>query len=164
MKFRLFAFYAFAAFSSLLCMTSANAHEKRTIGGTLHVAVGWRNEPAFTDTVNAFDFIVTDPVAVNPILLSVDLLYLRSASPNADIISRTRLTGALIKDFTNPNRFNIWMKPSREGAYGFHIKGVVNGVNVNEIFICGAGTKDPTGQFNCVDDPQIVPQHRRNEW
>jgi hypothetical protein len=162
MKLRLSALLALSALSSLLTVAPASAHEPRAIGGgALHVAVGWRNEPAFTDTVNALDFIVTDNVAVTSIQLAVDLLYFKGDS-TTDVQATVPLTDALRRDFSNPNRFNIWMRPTRAGVYGFNVKGAVNGVMVNEVFVCGAGTRDAGGHaFNCVSEPQDVP-HGKN--
>lgn len=146
----------------LMTAGKALAHEPRAIaGGGLNVAVGWRTEPAFSRSINAFDFIVSDPVDVDDPQLTINALYLDQDAPDAQVIKSTVLAGALRRDRTNPNRFNIYFMPSRSGAYGFHIEGMVNGMMVDEVFICGGGTQSPDGRFfGCIEDPQRFPAGR----
>ncbi|MDD2768941.1 MAG: hypothetical protein PHT19_09410 [Methylococcus sp.] len=43
------------------------------------------------------------------------------------------------------------------GAYGFHIMAMINNEMYDEIFVCGAGTTNPTGDaFSCVGAPQKI--------
>lgn len=143
----------------LTLIGAAKAHEPRLVAdGALNVAVGWRTEPAFSDTVNAFDFIVTDAIEVDDPDLLVKVLYLKEDSQDAKVIKSSVLEGELARDRTNPNRFNIWFLPTKPGAYGFHIKGMVNGMMIDEVFICRGGSKHPDGRsFGCIDEPQKFP-------
>ncbi len=142
------------------------AHEPRTIaGGGLNVAVGWKVEPAFSKTINAFDFIVTDDIEVADPEITVKVLYLKEDAPDANVLMSSELEGNLQRDRTNPNRFNIWFLPTKAGAYGFHIKGMVNGMMVNEVFICGGGTQNTEGRaFGCIEDPQKFPGGKKTKY
>lgn len=152
-------------FSSVLISTllfyvaPVQAHEPRLIGGgALNVVTGWRTEPAFENVINAFDFIVTDEIEITGIELEVYALYLDDDKPDANVIKSTQLSDELRRDFTNPNRFNKFLLPSKAGAYGFHIIGMINGVFVDEIFICRGGTQNPDGRsFGCIEEPQRFP-------
>lgn len=165
MKKTAVALTAVGALASILCAPIASAHEPRALyKSSYHVAVGWRDEPAFANEPNAFDFIVTDAVSVTSIQLKVDVLQYKDGTDPASpkLISTTPMTGELVRDYTNPNRFNIWALPKLSGIYGFHITGSLNGVAVDETFICGAGTKVPGKSFGCVADPQVILRGNAN--
>ncbi|MGD8886089.1 MAG: hypothetical protein PVF34_10725 [Gammaproteobacteria bacterium] len=148
------------------CLVSVDAlaHEPRAVaGGGLNVAVGWRTEPAFANMVNAFDFIVTDDIEVDDPGLTVTVLYLEEDAPDADIRKSSVLEGELARDRSNPNRFNIWFLPTKAGAYGFHIEGMVNGMMVDEVFICRGGSQNPDGRsFGCIESPQKFPGGKKH--
>lgn len=143
---------------SLICQT-AMAHEPRSIsGGAYNVAVGWRSEPAYERVVNAFDFIIKDNVSIDTIQLDVKILYLKKDAIDAKVLEKETLKGELRRDRTNPNRFNIALLPTEPGAYGFHLKGMINGISVDELFVCRGGTQDPGGHsFGCVIELQNFP-------
>ena len=140
-------------------ITPAQAHEPRLVaGGALNIVVGWRTEPAFEKNTNAFDFIVTDEIDVTDIELDVYVMYLDEDAPDAKVIKAVKLTDELRRDRTNPNRFNKYLLPSKAGAYGFHVMGMVNGNAIDEIFICRGGTKNTEGRsFGCIEKPQRFP-------
>ena len=144
---------------SLLFGSTAIAHESRTISdGAFNVVVGWDSEPAFAKSVNAFEIIFTDDIVIDDIDLDVSALYLKDDVMDPQVIFSAELTGDLRQSFSNPGQFNIWFLPTKAGAYGFHIKGMVNGTMVDEIFICRGGSQDPDGSsFACVDAPQKFP-------
>ena len=153
------AWMGLAVVSQLTLTNVAVAHEPRTVAdGALNIVVGWRVEPAFSKTANAFDFIVTDAIEVDDPELMVSVLYLEEDAPDAKIIKSSMLEGELNRDRSNPNRFNIWMLPTKAGAYGFHVKGMVNGMMIDEVFICRGGTQNADGRsFGCIEDPQKFP-------
>ena len=156
---KLISFFALSVFSLLFYIAPAQAHEPRLIaGGALNVVAGWRTEPAFEKAINAFDFIVTDPIDVTDIELKVMVLYLKDDAADAKVISSTKLTDELRRDRSNPNRFNKYFLPTKAGAYGFHIMGMVNGNAIDEIFICRGGTQNADGRsFGCIEKPQSFP-------
>lgn len=147
----------------LLIVPGSFAHEPRTIAdGGLNVAVGWRTEPAFDHTVNAFDLIINSETEVPDPDIMVKALYLKKDSQDAKVIASARLKGDLRRDRTNPNRFNISFRPTRSGAYGFHIKGMIAGLMVDEVFICRGGTQNTDGRaFGCVEKAQDFPKGKK---
>ena len=155
----LFSFFSVSMFSFMFYFAPVQAHEPRLIaGGALNVVVGWKTEPAFEKVINAFDFTVADPIDITDIELEVTALYLDDDASDAKVIKSTKLTDELRRDRSNPNHFNKYFLPSKAGAYGFHIMGMVNGIAVDEIFICGGGTQNADGRsFGCIDKPQSFP-------
>ena len=151
--------------TQLLIQGKANAHEPRTVAdGALNIVVGWRVEPAFDKFMNAMDFIVTDPIDVDDPQLDVKILYLADDAPDAKIIKSASLEGDLRRDRSNPNRFNIDVLPTKAGAYGFHIMGMVNGMMINEVFICRGGSLNPDGRsFGCIEKPQKFPGGKKSK-
>jgi len=158
------AFVGLMVSTQLLLINSALAHEPRTVAdGALNIVAGWRVEPAFSNTVNAFDFIVADAIEVDDPDLMVTVLYLKNDAPDAKVIKSAVLEGDLRRDRTNPNRFNISLLPTKAGAYGFHIKGMVNGMLIDEVFICRGGTQNANGRsFGCIEDPQKFPGGKKS--
>lgn len=142
-------------------MTSLHAHETREgVSNTYNLTVGHRSEPVFAREPTRFDFIVRDlegnPYEPVEIDLSVKVLYLKEDAFDAKILKARELTGELRRDRTTPNRFNIWYKPTRAGAYGFYIKGTIDGVAFRERFVCGDGALADSG-FGCITNIQKFP-------
>lgn len=150
------------------------AHEPReNVSGVFTLVVGQRVEPAYAGEPNAFDLFVRNPdgsdTDVQEIELEVRALYLQEDQFDAPILASARLEGDLRRDRSTPNRFNINYLPSRTGAYGFHISGTINGVAVEERFVCRGGSQNPNGSsFGCVDALQRFPGKYRprayNAW
>ena len=161
----------------------ALAHEGRVFpggSGKYLVFTGFRNEPAFEDEANALDFFVlfdidgdgectqpdcSDWVSVDvsqgdTVNIEVRVLYLEEDAFNANVITSTKLQGALEQDFSDPSRYNIYFKPNVDGAYGFRIKGDIQhqGAPLLHLdgnagkFVCEGGSQDPEEAFNCVQD------------
>jgi hypothetical protein len=65
-------------------------------------------------------------------------------------------------------RYNTSFKPTADGAYAFRVTGTVQDVTgggqpvqIDETFVCGAGTRDARGRsFGCVEDPQAFPAYK----
>lgn len=144
---------------------SAAAHEGRSVaGGALQIEVGWRTEPAIEDVLNNFDLFVErddgTPVSVRAgaeIDLSIEVLFLRRDTPSSPILAHETLEGELKQDFVNPSRYNIPFIPTKDGAYGFHLTGTIEGHPIDEVFICGGGSQSDDEAFDCVDDAQSFP-------
>jgi len=148
-----------SVFIMVFSMGTVFAHEPRLIGGgALNVVVGWQSEPTYVNVMNAFDFRVTDDISIDSIDLSVRALYLKKDAIDAKIKESAILTGTLRRNRSNPNRFNISFLPKKVGAYGFHIVGLINGISVDEVFVCRGGTKNLSGRsFGCVENLQKFP-------
>jgi hypothetical protein len=151
--------------AQLLFTNAVLAHEPRAAaGGAVNIAVGWRSEPALVDQLNQFDFIVTDDIEVTDLDLSVTIMYLKEDAQDAKVLSSSVLTGALTPDRDNPNRFNIYVLPTKVGAYGFHIEGMLNGIMIDEVFICRGGTQNTDGRsFGCIEEVQKFPTHHKSK-
>ena len=154
----------------LLSSTAAVAHEPRVVNDAMRITVGWRVEPALVNQLNRFDMILADfdgnPRPASDLDLRVSILYLKEDAADAKIISKARLSGELRPDRDSPHRYNITVLPTKVGAYGFHIKGMIDGVMVDEVFICRGGSQNPDGRsFGCVEDVQTFPSKgkRKND-
>lgn len=155
------------AFSLITFSASTFAHEPRPgVGGAYTITVGNRVEPAFSNEPNALDFIVSNldgtAAEVTNIELNVTVLYLAEETFDAEVLYSAPLTGELSRDRTNTHRFNIPYMPTKVGTYGFQIKGIVDGVEINETFVCGEGTQNPEGSsFGCVTEIQKFPKAKQ---
>jgi hypothetical protein len=164
----IFTLVGFTLLTGTFFNASVSAHEPRLIGdGALNVVVGWDVEPAFSGTLNAFELIVTDDIEVAEIDLTVNVLYLKEDAPDAKVRMSAELEAELRRNRSNPNQFNISVLPTKPGAYGFHFSGMINGIMVDEVFVCGGGTQNADGRsFGCIEKPQKFPsgkKHKRDD-
>ena len=153
----------------LVSVPSAWAHEHRilTIGSQqVEFVVGWVNEPAYVDEVNAVDFWAH---------------YINSTCPQGSVdtacpvygldqsLQVQVMTGGQSQVLTfSPNlsndvpplfygEYTASLMPTVPGSISFRLFGNVNSTPVNETFTCGATT------FECVDPaaeiqfPQQIP-------
>lgn len=174
----------------ILSLTSmaVHAHEMRYPNHEhlfmLHV--GFKNEPAFSSEINGIDLNVsfhddannpehTVPVNMRDVsgdgvtLNSAELLYLSQDAADAKVQHRTTLdASALSQVYGTDNKYVLYFRPSKAGAYGFHLVGTLShqGItrNFDETFICGNGSQDrdaSTGaiksKFGCVSDAVSFP-------
>ena len=158
----------------LVCVGAVvlEAHENRAVGGYT-VTVGFRVEPAFEDVVNAVDIFLnctSDGKAVSVrdgdvVDLSVEVQLRDEDGFDAPILATALLDEKPRQDFSAGNRYNAWLKPTHNGAYGFRIIGVISDASdpqageqaIDETYVCGNGTQSATSRFNCVQDPQTFP-------
>ncbi len=148
---------------STLAICSASAHESRAVGeGEYMMVVGLKNEPAFEDIPNALDVFLYynsgEYEAVNAeegddVNLTIEALVLKKGR----VKRRVELNDGLAQDWEDPSHYTTWFKPTADGAYGFHIYGEINGVEIDEEFVCGDGSQDAESSFDCIVDPQTVP-------
>lgn len=148
----------------------ANAHEPRAgvAGGAYNIVVGHRGEPPFAEEPNRFDLFMNDPegnplnIPLEEMNIEVYVLLLRTDAIDARVRRSAKLRRELTQDRESPNRYNIWYKPTRAGAYGFHIVGDIQGNPIDEIFVCGGGSQNPDGRsFSCIERIQEFPRRRR---
>jgi hypothetical protein len=166
MKVKLLA-SAFLLSLPLISISSVNAHEPRLgVSGVFNLTVGQRVEPAYSDEPNQFDLIVNNldgtAATVTDITLNVNVIFLKEDTFDAKVLHRALLTDKIVRDRTTPNRFNIPYMPSKPGAYGFEIEGTINGVQINEKFVCENGTQNPGKSFGCVTQIQTFPQKNKH--
>ncbi|NOZ52614.1 MAG: hypothetical protein GXP08_05635 [Gammaproteobacteria bacterium] len=142
-------------------ITPLYAHETREgVSDAYNLTVGHRSEPVFAREPAQFDLIIRDldgnPYEPSEVDLSVKVLYLKEDAFDAKVLKAKKLRGDLQRDRSSPNRFNIWYMPTRAGAYGFRIKGTIDGVVIKERFVCGGGSLADSG-FGCVTNIQKFP-------
>ncbi len=146
----------------LTTVTSLQAHETREgVSDTYNITVGHRSEPVFAKEPAQFDLIIRDlegnPYEPSDIDLSVKVMYLKDDDFDARVLKSKKLKGDLRRDRSSPNRFNIWYMPTRPGAYGFRIKGTIDGVDIKVRFVCGDGSLSDSS-FACVTKIQKFPK------
>jgi len=153
----------------LVSVPSAWAHEHRVLdigNQRVEFVVGWVNEPAYVDEVNAVDFWAH---------------YINSTCPQGSVdtacpvygldqsLQVQVMTGGQSQVLTfSPNlsndvpplfygEYTASLMPTVPGSISFRLFGAVNGTPVNETFSCGPTT------FECVDPaseiqfPQQIP-------
>jgi hypothetical protein len=126
-----------AAMFALACAPLA-AHDTAS-AGSIRIAIGWGEEPAFSGLRNAVEVDLTDaqgaPVQVLNGSLSAEVSF-----------GDRRVTLALRPVPQAPGRFTAWLVPTRPGTYSFHITGTVNGQAIDVTSTCSETT------FDCVAD------------
>ena len=159
---------------ALLCvgLASAQAHENRQVGDYT-LTVGFRVEPAFEDVVNAIDIFVDrtsdgKDISVRDgdvVTLSVEVQLRETDEYASETLAAALLQESPHQDFAADNRYNAWFKPTHDGAYAFHVVGVIADASdpqvgplaIDQTYVCGNGTQSSTSRFNCVQDPQTFP-------
>jgi len=161
---------SFLIFVILLSCSALQAHEPRQgVSDHYTIIVGNRFEPPYAGQMNKFDMFVRDlegnPVEIEEMDLTVKILFLEKENFDARVIAKARLKGDLKEDRETAGRFNIDYLPKVRGTYGYKIKGTINGVYINEKFVCGEGTINPDSRsFSCVEKLQEFPSRRRYGW
>jgi hypothetical protein len=153
------------------------AHEHRLVGpnGQYAVTVGWYFEPAFVDAVNAVDIFIIRAADNKPVDtskgdvvdLEVEVQYRAAEDEKSAVLEAAKLDSKPELAVHTENRYNAWFKPTRTGAYAFHIKGKVSDasnpkagpVTIDETYVCGKGSRGHHA-FVCLSSPQIFPAAR----
>jgi hypothetical protein len=121
-----------------------SAHEHRTVGEYSFV-VGFLNEPAVQDEVNAVSVRITIPAAEDATPL-----------PGEDEVAETPVEGleltaeVILGDqtvslpmeamFRDPGHYVAYFIPTQPGDYSFHITGEIEGQAIDETFTAGPET------------------------
>jgi hypothetical protein len=134
--------------SQLALSTTADAHERRTVGPYQFV-VGWLNEPAFQGFANGASVRITD-TRVNPAKAVEGLEKTLAIEVRSGGLPP--YTGTVRAVFGQPGLYSLDVVPTAGGAYLFTIKGRVETLDVNETFESGPG------RFNDVE-PQSALQY-----
>jgi len=151
-------------------ITPVQAHEPRdgVANGAYNISVGNRVEPAYAGEPNAFDLIIrnADDTAadVQEIEIDVVILFLKEDAIDAKVKRKAKLMDDLRRDRSQPNRFNISYLPTKAGAYGYHVKGMIDGNMLDEVFVCRGGSQNPEGRsFSCINKIQKFPNGKKNK-
>jgi hypothetical protein len=120
-----------------------SAHEHREVGGYTFV-VGFLNEPAVQDEVNAVSVRITKPVAdatpaageeevaetpVEGLELTVEV-----------ILGDQKVELAMEPKWGDPGHYVAYLIPTQPGDYSFHVTGEIEGTAVDETFTAGPET------------------------
>jgi hypothetical protein len=119
---------------------TALAHEERQVG-SLMMAVGFGNEPAYAGEPNSVQLILSShgkPVTDLGDALEVEVTFggeskKLSLEPDFEI-----------GEFGTPGDYRAWFVPTQPGTYTFHFTGKVGGQKVDEAFTSGKGFVDVT--------------------
>jgi hypothetical protein len=112
----------------------ALGHERRIVGPYTFV-VGWINEPAYVNTMNALDLAVTETQGAKPVeglaqTLKAELTFGGSRQVQPLTVEAR---------FGLPGRYQGFVLPTRTGDYKFRIFGTIGTTSVNETFESGPG-------------------------
>jgi hypothetical protein len=131
-------------------VTPVLAHEQRQ-AGQFQLTVGWAEEPAYTDLLNAVDVTVRDA----------------SGAPVSDLgdgLTVRVVTGGLVSQplALHPvagvaGEYRSAVLPTRPGTYTFRFSGSIHGQTVDESFTSSGGTFDDVRDAGTVQFPAQDP-------
>lgn len=162
-----------AGFSS----RAAQAHENQSVGpkGEYVVVVGWRQEPAFSNAMNAAAILISRASDGRPIdtragdVVNLDAeIQFRAGDPKDHHDTKTLESMALGKaslEVFKENQYIAWVLPSAPGVYAFRFKGTIDDksdpkagpVAIDVTFICGENAPGHHDHFACVQVPKTFP-------
>jgi len=125
--------------AALLALAAAShASDKQTVG-TMHLTIGWGEEPAFAGSRNSIDVTVSDgagAAVADPMnTMSVEVSF-----------GERRLRLALLPVERQPGLYRAWIVPTRPGIYAFRITGRLKGETIDIASGCSEQT------FPCVTE------------
>ncbi len=130
---------ALAVSLMLLFVTAASAHERRAVG-KYQLVVGFVNEPAYVNQMNAIDFRVTNTETNKPVE------GLEKTVKSEVIVGGKTLPVTLATRFGQPGAYAGYFLPTKPGTYIFHFTGDLEGTKLDERFESGPG------RFGDVED------------
>lgn len=153
----------------LFTASTVVAHEHRHIEGTgCDAEFGWQTEPTYEDVENGIVLSLEEcEAAAADIQITVEALHLTTDDYNAPVkhpVSKNRKVIGMLN--AEDNFGSLQITPSKAGAYGFILTGTINGVAVNEKFVCGGGSLDTDhgSYFDCVVKPTVFPGPAINRY
>ncbi|HLH67693.1 MAG TPA: hypothetical protein VKY90_01340 [Candidatus Dormibacteraeota bacterium] len=139
-------FRSFVAGGTLLVMAlpvTALAHEHRTVGPYRFV-VGWKVEPAYSDSINAVQLFLTDANG-NPVPGACNDLTVRVENGSQES-APLRLSPV----FNSPTECDAPVLPTRPGTYTFRFTGSIDGTPIDQSFTSSERT------FSNVEDASAI--------
>lgn len=124
---------------------AASAHEVRTVATKYRFVVGFINEPAFADTMNAIDLTINEQAGDKKPVEGADKTLKAEV-----LVGPGKLSVKLEPRFRQPGKYAAYFMPTKEGAYTFHFFGTIGSDQVDESF-----TSSPNG-FEDVEALQPV--------
>lgn len=166
-----------AALAAGLSPRASLAHESQIVGpkGEYVVVVGWRQEPAFSDVMNAASIGISrasDGRAINAnagdvVDLDVEVQF-RAGSPkdhhDTKILESLALGKAKLERLKE-NQYIAWVQPMATGVYAFRFTGKIEDksdpkagpVAIDVTIICGENGPGQHDHFACVQAPPTFP-------
>jgi len=132
---------------------TAAAHERRMVGPYQFV-VGWLNEPAYVGLMNSLDLRVTD-TRVTPAKAVEGLEKTVTADVQSGGLAPLSLT--VTARFGTAGAYNGYVMPTATGTYIFHLKGKVEGLDIDEKFESGPGRFGDIEATTALQYPNKVP-------
>lgn len=121
--------------------TTSTAHETRQIAdGQYQFVVGFLNEPAFQDELNAASVRVTIPAEEGSDGEATPVENL-AGTLNIEVIFGDQSRELEVQPvFRDPGHYVGYFIPTEPGDYSFHITGEIDGVEIDEMFTAGPET------------------------
>jgi len=132
--------------------TTALAHERRPVAGRYQLVVGFLTEPAISGQMNGIDLRVTSSGDSRPVEGLEKTLKAEIGEGGA----RT-MPLELQARFGQPGSYVAYFIPTREGRYGFHLSGAIDGAAVDESFESGPGRFDDVRSAQQLQFPDKLP-------
>jgi hypothetical protein len=140
----LFGLLVFAAGALSLGTSTADAHERRSVGA-YNFVVGWLGEPAYLNTPNDIDLRVSRASDGTPVTGLEQTVKVQ-------VSAEGKTMDATLKPRSGtPGAYNGRVIPTAKGAYAFKFTGTIEGQQINETF-----TASPT-TFGLIEEPQGFP-------
>ena len=122
----------------------AFAHEQRTVGEYSFV-VGFLNEPAVQDEVNAVSVRITQPAPADATPAAGEDeaagTPITGLELNVDVILGDQQVSLPMEGkWGEPGHYVAYLIPTQPGDYSFHITGEIDGVAIDETFTAGPET------------------------
>ncbi|HLJ61879.1 MAG TPA: hypothetical protein VKZ50_19305 [bacterium] len=137
-------------------LSAASAHEQRAVG-SVHMTVGWVDEPTYVGYRNAVQLFLAD--ATNKPVLDV------GDGLKVQVIFGNQKTGMLPLDpsfdpdtgLGTRGEFRASIIPTRPGNYTFHFVGAVGKQHIDQSFTTSPTTFDPVEDATGVEFPAKEP-------
>ncbi len=151
MKRTLSAAVALAFALTLLFVQAALAHERRTVG-KYELVVGWLNEPAYVNQLNAVYLRVTNTETKKPVE------HLDDSLKEVPVTFGGKTVSVKLRDVHGqPGVYVADLVPTKAGAYIFRFSGDIEGMKLDEKFESGPGRFDDVKDTAALQFPEKLP-------
>jgi hypothetical protein len=123
-----------------------SAHEHRTVGD-YNFVVGFLNEPAVQDELNAVSVRITKPVPADATpapgeeeVTETPVEGLEDSLTFEVILGDQKVTLPVEAAWRDPGHYVAYFIPTQPGDYSFHITGEIEGTAIDETFTAGPET------------------------
>ena len=136
--------------AALLAPATASAHERRELlNGRYQAVVGFLEEPAYQNQLNALSLVVTDKTQKTAAGADKPVEGLEQTLKAQVLAQGKTMDLTLRARFGQPGNYAAYFEPTVAGQYIFRVYGQIEGQNIDERFESGPG------RFNDVES--LVP-------